>query len=87
MIEQIKQTAAYIRSQVQEIPTTAIILGTGLGALVDHIEDKNTFPIRRFPISLYQQLKGIAVISFLANSATLRLSPCRDGSTTMKVMT
>lgn len=64
MIEQIKQTAAYIRSQVQEIPTTAIILGTGLGALVDHIEDKNTFPTRRFPISLYQQLKGIAVISF-----------------------
>ena len=40
MIQKIQQTADYIRSRVNEIPQTAIILGTGLGALVDHIEDK-----------------------------------------------
>lgn len=44
MLETIKQTADYIRSQVDEMPKTAIILGTGLGALVDHIEDKKYIP-------------------------------------------
>ena len=35
MLEQIKQTADYIRARVENLPDTAIILGTGLGALVD----------------------------------------------------
>ena len=40
MIEKINSTAAFLRSRVEgEMPRTAIILGTGLGALVDHIED------------------------------------------------
>ena len=38
MLEKINQTADYIRSKVSDLPKTAIILGTGLGALVDHIE-------------------------------------------------
>ena len=37
MIEKIKETAAYIAAKVQVMPKTAIILGTGLGELVDHI--------------------------------------------------
>ena len=54
MIEKINQTADYIRSRVSSIPETAIILGTGLGALVDHIEDKKFIPyteIPNFPVS------------------------------------
>lgn len=39
MIEKIKETAAYIAAKVQVMPKTAIILGTGLGELVDHITD------------------------------------------------
>lgn len=38
MIETIKRTAEYIRSQVGEMPQTAVILGTGLGDLVNHIQ-------------------------------------------------
>ena len=65
MLEKIKQTAEYIRSCVQEIPSTAIILGTGLGALVDHIEDKNSYHIRKFRIFQYLQSKDIpAILSF-----------------------
>ena len=41
MLEKIKQTADYLRAKVSDIPETAIILGTGLGDLVDHISDKH----------------------------------------------
>ncbi len=41
MLEAIKQTADYLKSRIEEIPNTAIILGTGLGELVHEIEDKN----------------------------------------------
>ncbi len=55
MLEKINQTAEYIRSRVDgQMPTTAIILGTGLGALVDHIDDKQYIPytdIPNFPVS------------------------------------
>ena len=45
MIEKINQTAQFIRSRVSgTIPETAIILGTGLGALVEHIDDNTNIP-------------------------------------------
>ena len=54
MIEQIKQTADFIKSKVSQMPQTAIILGTGLGELVNHIditEELNYQDIPNFPIS------------------------------------
>lgn len=76
MIEQIKQTAAYIRSQVQEIPTTAIILGTGLGALVDHIEDKKYIPykeIPNFPVSTVEGHSGNLIFGKLGNTPVIAM--------------
>ncbi len=35
MLDKINNTAEYLRSRVSDMPHTAIILGTGLGALVD----------------------------------------------------
>lgn len=61
MINAIKETADYIRSQVKDIPTTAIILGTGLGALVDHIDDKKYIAYRdipNFPVSTVEGHSG-----------------------------
>ena len=49
MISLINQTADYIRTKVADMPNTAIILGTGLGALVDHIEDKQYIPYTEIP--------------------------------------
>ena len=44
MLEKIKQTAQFLKSRVDDMPRIAIILGTGLGDLVDHIEDKQYIP-------------------------------------------
>ena len=49
MLEKIKQTAEYLRSQVDEMPKIAIILGTGLGSLVDYIQDKKFIPYKDIP--------------------------------------
>ena len=44
MIERIKTSADYIRSKVDFQPEVGIILGTGLGGLVNHIDIKHTLP-------------------------------------------
>ncbi len=62
MLEKIKQTADYLRGRVGgEMPKIAVILGTGLGNLVDHIDDKLYIPyseIPNFPVSTVQGHKG-----------------------------
>ena len=40
MLNKIKETTTYIRKNFGEIPPTAIILGTGLGELAEHIGDR-----------------------------------------------
>lgn len=44
MLDKIKETAAFLAGKVSDMPRTAIILGTGLGTLVDYIEDKQYIP-------------------------------------------
>ncbi len=61
MLEKIKQTAEFLRQRAGEMPKLAIILGTGLGNLVDHIEDKIFIPyseIPNFPVSTVQGHSG-----------------------------
>ncbi len=61
MLEKIKQTADFLRGQVEEMPKIAIILGTGLGSLVDLIENKKFIPyseIPNFPVSTVQGHSG-----------------------------
>lgn len=76
MIEKIRQTADYIRSHVNDIPTTAIILGTGLGALVDHIEDKQFIPyteIPNFPVSTVEGHSGNLIFGRLGNKRVMAM--------------
>lgn len=50
MLNRINETADYIRNRAGgEMPKTAIILGTGLGSLVDYIEDKLEIPYQEIP--------------------------------------
>lgn len=58
MIDKIQETANYIRAKVGEMPKTAIILGTGLGALVDHIDDKQYIPYKEIPNFLVSTVEG-----------------------------
>lgn len=49
MIQQIDETCNYIRSRVDKIPTTAIILGSGLGKLADRISHATTIAYTDIP--------------------------------------
>ena len=60
-LELISETAAYITEKVGEMPKTAIILGTGLGELVKHIDIKVAIPyseIPNFPVSTVEGHSG-----------------------------
>lgn len=76
MIEKIQETTTYIRSKVNVIPTTAIILGTGLGALVDHITDKKFIPykeIPNFPVSTVEGHSGNLIFGKLGNKPVIAM--------------
>ncbi len=76
MLETINQTAAYIRERVSDIPTTAIILGTGLGALVDHIDDKQYIPyseIPNFPVSTVEGHSGNLIFGKLGTKRVMAM--------------
>ncbi len=54
MLEKITQSANYIKEKIKETPEIGIILGTGLGGLVEKIETETKIPyaeIPNFPIS------------------------------------
>jgi purine-nucleoside phosphorylase len=48
-LEIFQETAAYLASRIQGEPETAIILGSGLGALADRIVDAVTIPYHDIP--------------------------------------
>lgn len=76
MLQKIFQTAEYIRSKVSDIPQTAIILGTGLGALVDHIEEKQFIPyteIPNFPVSTVEGHSGNLIFGKLGNKRVMAM--------------
>ncbi len=76
MIDTIKQTAEYIKAQVSSIPDVAIILGTGLGALVDHIDDKKFIPykeIPNFPVSTVEGHSGNLIFGKLGNKPVMAM--------------
>lgn len=61
MLEKIKETALFLSERVNNMPKTAIILGSGLGALVDHIDNKIVIPysqIPNMPVSTVQGHSG-----------------------------
>ena len=76
MIEQIKQTADFIASKVNTHPKTAIILGTGLGELVNHIEISTSIPykeIPNFPVSTVEGHSGRLIFGRLGNKEIMAM--------------
>lgn len=54
MLKKIQETAAFIKAKIKVAPEIGIILGTGLGGLINEIEDKVAIPykdIPNFPVS------------------------------------
>ena len=76
MLSQIKQTADYIESKVNKLPKTAIILGTGLGELVNHIEISTSLPyqeIPNFPVSTVEGHNGRLIFGKLGNKEIMAM--------------
>ncbi|MCM1037272.1 MAG: purine-nucleoside phosphorylase [Bacteroides sp.] len=76
MLTKINQTADYLRSRVEDMPRTAIILGTGLGALVDHIDDKLYIPyseIPNFPVSTVEGHSGNLIFGRLGGKRVIAM--------------
>ncbi len=57
-LQNYKESAAYIQSKIQEPVDLAIILGTGLGGLLDVLEDKIEIPYRDIPHFLQSTAPG-----------------------------
>lgn len=76
MIDKIQETADFIRAKVGQMPTTAIILGTGLGALVDHIDEKQFIPykdIPNFPVSTVEGHSGNLIFGKLGDKPVMAM--------------
>lgn len=76
MLQQIQETASYIRSRMTTSPETAIILGTGLGNLAENISDKTEIPyeeIPHFPVSTVEGHSGKLILGRLGNKEILAM--------------
>lgn len=76
MIEQINQTANYLRSRVADMPHIAIILGTGLGGLRNHIENQVIIPyteIPNFPVSTVEGHSGNLIFGSLGGKRVIAM--------------
>ncbi|MEN3186033.1 MAG: purine-nucleoside phosphorylase [Atribacterota bacterium] len=66
---QIEESAQFIREKIRFVPSVGIILGTGLGALVDEIEIDRVIPyeeIPYFPVSTVETHRGNLVLGYIA---------------------
>ncbi|MGC8779186.1 MAG: purine-nucleoside phosphorylase, partial [Candidatus Caldatribacteriaceae bacterium] len=66
----IEESAQFIREKVPFTPSIGIILGTGLGALVDEMEIDRVIPyeeIPHFPVSTVETHKGNLVLGHIAD--------------------
>ncbi len=77
MLTEINQTAEFLRSKVTgEMPKTAIILGTGLGSLVDFMEDKQYIPyseIPNMPVSTVEGHSGNLIFGSLGGKRVIAI--------------
>ena len=70
MLERIQETTDFLKSKIHTHPETAIILGTGLGSLVNEITDKYEIgyeTIPNFPVSTVEGHSGKLIFGKLGN--------------------
>ena len=77
MLEQIKATSEFIRSQIGEfVPQVGIILGTGLGGLAESIDVKYSIDyssIPNFPVSTVEGHKGRLILGELGGKQVVAM--------------
>lgn len=76
MYEKIKETAHFIQARTDINPEYGIILGTGLGALVDEVNVHTTFnytDLPNFPVSTVQSHQGQLVLGELGGKQIIAM--------------
>ena len=76
MLEKIKATASFIKERIKTSPEFGIILGTGLGGLVNEIEIFESIPydeIPNFPVSTVEGHHGRLIYGKLGNKKVLAM--------------
>jgi purine-nucleoside phosphorylase len=76
MLKKIKETVDFISAKANFQPEVGIILGTGLGGLVDEIEVKHTIAygdIPHFPVSTVSGHKGQLIFGMLGNKRVVAM--------------
>ncbi len=76
MLEKIKATANFIKERIKSSPEIGIILGTGLGGLVNEIEIIDSIPyheIPNFPVSTVQGHAGRLIFGKLGDKDVLAM--------------
>ncbi len=77
LFDKIQTTAAFIKSKIKNQPTTGIILGSGLGGLIDMIEKETEIPyseIPNFPLSTVQGHDGKLVFGKIGNKQVILMA-------------
>lgn len=76
MLEKIKETASYIKEKIDFQPEVGIVLGTGLGGLVNEIDihyERDYQGIPNFPVSTVEGHKGKLIFGFLGNKKVVAM--------------
>jgi purine-nucleoside phosphorylase len=76
MLEKIKETALYLKNRTGASPSVGIILGTGLGALVNEIEAEHVVPyeeIPNFPVSTVEGHSGKLIFGKLGGRSVMAM--------------
>jgi purine-nucleoside phosphorylase len=76
MLEKIKATASFIQERIKAVPEYGIILGTGLGGLVNEIEILDSIPYREipnFPVSTVEGHNGRLIYGKLGKKEVLAM--------------
>lgn len=75
-LEKIEEASKYLQSKVNEIPQIAIILGTGLGDLINYIEDTTVIDykdIPYFPVSTVEGHSGKLIFGVLGGKKVMAM--------------
>ena len=78
MLAHIQETVNYINKQIDQKPEVGIILGTGLGGLVNEIEIKHSISyesIPNFPISTVKGHQGRLIFGVLGGKNVSGILP------------
>jgi len=76
-ISLLQEAAGYLSLRLPQVPQVGIILGSGLGSLVDHLQDRQVFAyadIPHFPLSTVEGHKGELIFGFLGSISVLAMN-------------